>query len=59
MELCKDIRDSCHIDVRAVFARAADSLDHELEFIRKSEIRINKNHSDDIKRLNSIQATKK
>ena len=41
IELCKDIKDTCHYDVRKVFVKAAESLEGELEFIRKHEIRIN------------------
>jgi hypothetical protein len=41
IELCKDIKSSCHMDVRKVFAHAAETLETQLEFIRKNEIRIN------------------
>lgn len=41
IELCKDIRGTCHADVRKVFAKVAEKLEEDLSFIRKHEIRIN------------------
>lgn len=42
IEMCNDIRQSSHHDVRKVFASSAEQLEEELAFIRKNEIRINK-----------------
>lgn len=48
IDLCKDIKDTCHQDVRKVFAKVAESLENNLNFIRKHEIRINQNNSEAI-----------
>ena len=42
IEMCHDIRESSHNDVRKVFAHSAEVLENEMAFIRKHEIRINK-----------------
>ena len=42
IEMCNDIRQSSHHDVRKVFASSGERLEEELVFIRKNEIRINK-----------------
>lgn len=54
IELCKDIQQSCHSDVRKIFAKAVEVLENELTFIRKNEIRINQNNATAILKLNSI-----
>jgi hypothetical protein len=41
IELCREIRDTCHHDVRKVFAKVAESMESDLSFIRKHEVRIN------------------
>jgi hypothetical protein len=41
IELCKDIKGTCHSDVRKVFGKVAEKLEDDLAFIRKHEIRIN------------------
>jgi len=40
--MCNDIRQSSHHQVRKVFASSAEKLEDDLSFIRKNEIRINK-----------------
>ena len=42
IEMCHDIRESSHHDVRKVFAHAGENLENDMAFIRKNEIRINK-----------------
>jgi hypothetical protein len=42
IEMCNDIRQSSHHEVRKVFASSAEKLEDDLSFIRKNEIRINK-----------------
>lgn len=54
IDLCKDIKETCHQDVRKVFAKAAENLEEDLSFIRKHEIRINQHNADAILKLNSI-----
>lgn len=54
IELCKEIKDTCHHDVRKIFAKAAEKLDDDLNFIRKHELRINKNNGQAILELNGI-----
>lgn len=41
IDLCRDIKDTCHQDVRKIFARSAEKLEDDLAYIRKNEIRIN------------------
>jgi hypothetical protein len=41
VDMCKDVKNTCHADVRKVFAKAAEILEVDLNFIRKHEIRIN------------------
>ena len=41
VELCRDIKGTCHADVRKVFAKVAEQLEDDLAFIRKHEMRIN------------------
>lgn len=48
IEMCVDIRDSSHHEVRRVFSESIDALDHQLNYIRKNEIRINKNNEKSI-----------
>ena len=38
VEMCRDIRLTCHQDVRKVFAKSAETLEEDLAFIRKHEI---------------------
>lgn len=52
VDLCKDIKNTCHHDVRKVFGKVAEKLEEDLEFIRKHEIRINNNNAEAIARLN-------
>lgn len=59
IELCRDIKNTCHQDVRKVFARSAEKLEEDLSFIRKNEIRINQNNANSINQLNKITLTKK
>jgi len=54
VELCRDIKNTCHQDVRKVFARSAEKLEEDLEFIRKNEMRINRNNAESISELNRI-----
>lgn len=42
IEMCNDIRQSSHYDVRKVFAHSGEVLENEMAFIRRNEIRINK-----------------
>lgn len=48
IELCRDIRATCHQDVRQVFAKIAEKLEDDLTFIRKHETRINQNNAESI-----------
>jgi len=41
IDLCADIRDSSHHQVRSVFSETINSLEEELGYIRKNEIRMN------------------
>jgi hypothetical protein len=54
IELCKDIKGTCHTDVRKVFAKVAEKLEEDLAFIRKHEIRINNHNANAIGELNKI-----
>lgn len=45
VELCNDIKGTCHHDVRKVFAKVAEKLEEDLNFIRKHELRINQNNA--------------
>jgi hypothetical protein len=54
IDLCKDIKGTCSQDVRKVFARSAEKLEDDLSFIRKNEIRINKNNEAAINQLIKI-----
>lgn len=42
IEMCHDIRDSSHHEVRKVFERSSQFIEEQLTYIRKNEIRINK-----------------
>lgn len=59
IEMCYDIRESSHNDVRKVFAHSAEVLESDMAFIRKHEIRINKQNEDDITHLGEITKKKK
>ena len=59
IDLCRDIKGTCHSDVRKVFAKVAEKLEDDLVFIRKHEQRINQNNSDAIVELNRITLQKK
>jgi len=59
IDLCNDIKEASHPDVRKFFARYFEQLDDELNFIRKQERRINENNAQDISKLNSIASSKK
>ncbi len=59
IELCTDVKNTCHSDVRKVFAKASELLQEDLAYIRKHEIRINNNNAKDILHLNGITQTKK
>jgi len=52
IELCKDIKETCHADGRKVFARVAEKLEDDLAFIRKHEVRINQHNAEAIGELN-------
>lgn len=52
IDLCRDIKDTCHQDVRKVFASSAEKLEDDLAYIRKNEIRINQNNANQITKLN-------
>ena len=54
IEMCNDIRQSSHQQVRKVFASSAEKLDEDLQFIRKNEIRINKQNEKAILDLGQI-----
>ena len=41
VELCRDIKETTHYDGRKVFGKVAETLERDLEFIRKHEVRIN------------------
>jgi len=45
VDLCKDIREACHYDVRRVFGEFAEILEEKLAFIRKNEVKINQNNA--------------
>jgi len=59
IEMCHDIKQSSHFDVRKVFARSVETLDDEMALIRKHEIRINKQNSKKIQDLGQITVNKK
>jgi len=59
IEMCKDIRQACHYDVRKVFQASAEALETQMEFIRKNEIRINNQNEKAIKQLGQITQKKK
>ena len=59
VDLCRDIKDTCHADVRKVFAKSAGKLEEDLTFIRKNELRINSNNAEAIAHLNKITLIKK
>jgi len=59
IELSADIKRSCHPDTRKFFSKAAEKLEQDLEYIRKSERRINEQQSKPITKLNSIASKKK
>lgn len=48
IDLCKDIKNTCHHDVRKIFAKAAEELEESLSYIRKHEVRINQHNADSI-----------
>ena len=54
VDLCKDIKESCHHDVRKVFGKVAEKLEDDLSFIRKHEMRINQHNASAILELNKI-----
>jgi hypothetical protein len=57
--MCNDIRQSSHQEVRKVFASSAEKLEEDLSFIRKNEIRINKQNEKAITQLGEITQQKK
>lgn len=59
IELCEDIRESSHHEVRRVFSDSADFLEKQLLFIRKNEIRINRHNEAAITKLGQVAAEKK
>jgi hypothetical protein len=59
IDLCRDIKGTCHSDVRKVFAKVAEKLEEDLAFIRKHEIRINNHNASAISELNRITLGKK
>lgn len=54
LEMCSDIRQSSHHEVRKVFASSAEQLEEELALIRRNEIRINKQNEGAIGQLGEI-----
>ncbi len=52
IDLCTEIKNTCHSDVRKVFAKSAERLEEDLNYIRKNEVRINNNNADAIIKLN-------
>jgi ElaB/YqjD/DUF883 family membrane-anchored ribosome-binding protein len=54
IEMCNEIRQSSHHQVRKVFATSAEKLEEDLTFIRKNEIRINKQNEKAILELGQI-----
>ena len=54
IDLCKDVKNTCHQDVRNVFASSAEKLEEDLAYIRKNEIRMNQNNLTQITKLNNI-----
>ena len=59
IELCKEIKGTCHHDVVKIFAKVAEKLEDDLNFIRKHELRINQNNGQAILDLNGITQQKK
>jgi len=54
IEMCNDIKTSSHFDVRKVFERSIEGLDEAMSFIRRNEIRINKQNEAAITNLGQI-----
>ena len=59
VELCREIKDACSADARAVFARSAEALEEQLAFVRRHEQRINQHNAAAIAQLNQITQRKK
>lgn len=59
IEMCHDIRMSSTHDVRKVFQAASEKLDEDIQFIRKHEIRINRQNEQAINQLGDITKSKK
>ena len=59
IELCHDIKKSCHSDVRSVFARVGETLQDDLSTVRRHESRINTMNDKEILKLNEITQHKK
>jgi len=54
IDMCGDIKQSSHQEVRKVFSKTVEIFEEELGFIRKNEIRINKQNEKDITTLGQI-----
>ena len=49
--MCHDIKGSSHYEVRKVFEKSASNLEDTLQYIRKNEIRINRQNEKAITEL--------
>jgi hypothetical protein len=54
VEMCYEIKQSTGFDTRKVFERSAQFLEEDLGFIRKNELRINKQNSESISKLGEL-----
>lgn len=59
IEMCNDIKQSSHHEVRKVFSHSIESLENDLQFIRKNEIRINRQNEKSINHLGQLTQDKK
>ena len=51
IEMCHDIKQSSHHEVRKVFQRSVENLEEQMGFIRRNEIRINQQNEKAINNL--------
>ena len=59
IECCQEIQSSLGEETRRVFSRAGAALSNALEKIRKHEMRMNKQHGNQVTKLNQITQKKK
>lgn len=59
IDLCREIQESTTPQVRRVFSDSAECLDSEMQFIRRNEIRINRQNEQAITHLGQITQNKK